>query len=426
LVVKLPHVPKTAEELEAAVRGGVLVEGRGFDAKADLQPGPRGNRALAIDLAAMAIDGGLVVVGVAEELRGAATFLSPQPIPLAGLRERVSQVALSRIDPPLTVTTRELAIDEVGNGYLLILVPTSPDAPHMVEGQYRGRGDTTNYVMADAEVRRVQAQRHAARPDIRQELERAIAADPTPDTLREQAHVFVLARPTVPTDPAMLQRVVGRTWQHWLRENVLNQPRREFWPDVTQLDHVVRRPAGWAIIGNSLDTLRVVSDKAREREVFEVEVDEDGSLRLFAGAGSDVLPPSLPNAAQPANPQRWTWETLLSGLTWRMLLIAALITEATRYVGNWDIGFALTNAYGIASFPYGQIRMGGRSLGIADVRIPFAASEYRATTEATYAEVTENRYAILERLLGRLNRALNDGSIPLPNFDAPKEAKDDK
>jgi hypothetical protein len=213
----LPHFPTTAEELEAAIRDGVLIEGQSFDVKEEIEAGPRGNKALAIDLAAIAVGGGLIPIGVAEEKRGDSTVLEPRPTSLAGLRERVSQVALSRIDPPLTVTTRRLAIDD-GNAYLLILVPTSPDAPHQVDGQYRGRGDTTNYVMGDAEVRRVQAQRRAARPDIGQELQRAIAADPTPDSLREQAHMFVVARPSVPTGPGMLQRVIGRDWQRWLRE----------------------------------------------------------------------------------------------------------------------------------------------------------------------------------------------------------------
>lgn len=51
--------------------------------------------------------------------------------------------------------------------------------------------------------------------------------------------------------------------------------------------------------------------------------------------------------------------------------------------------------------------------------MPFAADEYRATTEATYAEMTENRHAVMQRLLGRLNRTLTDGVIPIPDFDAP-------
>jgi hypothetical protein len=136
--VSIPRVPATAGELEAAIRDGILEESLHFDAKAELEPVPKGNRALAVDMAAMAVDGGLIGIGIAEERSKGAKVHVPTPVALAGLRERVSQVGLSRVDPPLTVVTRELPRDDSGSGYLLILVPPSPDAPHMVDGQYRG------------------------------------------------------------------------------------------------------------------------------------------------------------------------------------------------------------------------------------------------------------------------------------------------
>jgi hypothetical protein len=111
--VSVPQVPESANELEAMIAGGILVEGLGFDAKAMLEPGERGNRSLAIDLAAMSVAGGLIAIGVGEE----AGRLVLAPIPLAGLRERISQVGRSRIDPPVVVTTGELAVDD-GRGYL--------------------------------------------------------------------------------------------------------------------------------------------------------------------------------------------------------------------------------------------------------------------------------------------------------------------
>jgi hypothetical protein len=177
-IVSIPSVPATADELEAAIRDGILEESVHFDAKADVGPGPKGNRALAVDMAAMAVNGGLIGIGIAEVRSKGAKVLVPTPIALKGLRERVSQVGLSRVDPPLTVVTRDLPYDDSGGGYLLIVVPPSPDAPHMVDGQYRGRGDTTNYVMGDAEVRRVQAQRRAIRLDcyVAQEARLRISA----------------------------------------------------------------------------------------------------------------------------------------------------------------------------------------------------------------------------------------------------------
>jgi hypothetical protein len=357
----------------------------------------------------MAVNGGLIAVGIAQEEANGAKVLAPKPLPLAGLRERVSNVGLSRVDPPLTVVTRPLPMDDAGKGYLLILVPPSPDAPHMVDGRYRGRGDTTNYVMGDAEVRRVQAQRRGSRLDIGAELGHAIAADPTPDELRAQAHLFVVARPTVPTSPAMLQERIGDEWRKWIRETIVSgQPRLgRYSPDLPGVDPILRRPNGWAVASYPISATRTIDTeqlgRGDESDLLELEIYEDGSLRLFCGRGSDV---------DRTSGVRWTFDALLAGLTWRVLRAAASIAAETGYVGNWDLGVALTNARGISSNALAD-RV------FREPRLPFAADEYRATTEATYAEMTENRHAVMQRLLGRLNRALTDGVIPIPDFDAP-------
>jgi hypothetical protein len=145
-------LPETPDALRAALDGGVFGEGHVFDVKEKLSPGPSGNRDLAVDVASFAVDGGVIVVGVREnkEMR---TF-ELDPVPLAGLAERVDQVARSRVDPPVQVTCVELVAGD-GHGFLVINVPQSPLAPHMVDGRYRGRGDTTNIVLPDAEVRRL-------------------------------------------------------------------------------------------------------------------------------------------------------------------------------------------------------------------------------------------------------------------------------
>lgn len=408
--MSIPHVPVTASELEAAVRDGILTESLHFDAKRDLETGAKGNRALAVDMAAMAVNGGLLAIGVAEERGQSGNVLIPKPVALAGLRERISQIGLSRIDPPLTVVTRELPTGDAASGYLLILVPPSPDAPHMVDGQYRGRGDTTNYVMGDAEVRRVQAQRRGSRLDIRAELERAVAADPSPPELRTQAHLFIVARPLTPTSPSMLQMQIGPDWRKWIRETIHGQPSLgRYSPDLPGVDPIVRRPNGWAVASYPISATRTIDQdevaRGAEDDLLELEIDEDGSLRLFCGRGSDVDRTGV----------RWTFEILIAGLTWRVLRAASSIAGETGYVGNWDLGVALTNARGIASNAIAD-RM------FREARLPFAADDYRSTTQATYAEITENRHAVMQRLLGRLNRALNDDVIPLPDFDAPKDS----
>jgi hypothetical protein len=160
--MSMPFIPTTASELEKAVLSGVLVEGTGVDFKEKLDDGPKANLGLAKDLAAFSIQCGLIVVGVAEIRDSTNPRLELRPVVLAGLKERVGNVGTSRVSPAVALTTRELETAN-GEGYLLILVPASPAAPHQVEGRYLARADTTNYVLTDADVRRVQAERRATR-----------------------------------------------------------------------------------------------------------------------------------------------------------------------------------------------------------------------------------------------------------------------
>lgn len=166
--------------------------------------------------------------------------------------------------------------------------------------------------------------------------------------------------------------------------------------------HSVRRPSGWAVTSTAVSELREVARGKAEKEACEVEVDEDGAVRLFSGGASE---------APLADGTRVVGERVIAALVWRVLFLVEAIAAETSYVGNWQFGLALTDAFAM---------MSSRSLEATLARqIVYSDPEYRELTEATYAELTENRYSVLQRLLGRLNRALNDDSIALPDFEAP-------
>jgi hypothetical protein len=335
----IPFVPTTATELVEAVRSGVLVEGTNLDFKATLENGEKANARLAIDLAAFALQGGLIVIGVAED----AQTRRPEcrPVPLAGRKEQVSQVGVSRVDPPVATIARELPTDELGNGYVVIMIPPSPDAPHQTDGKYRGRSDTTNYVLADADVRRVHAERHRLGRDIGQELERAVLRDPTPPDLRQHAHLFVVARPVVSTGPTMLQERLGGAWPDWIMEHLVRGPQlNRFSPDLpNSVVRVQRRPDGWAAVSSHFTEMRDLDDGAREDQLLELEVDEDGAVRLFCGRASD---------SSSTSSDRWVFEALIAGLTWRAIRAAAFIADEAVYFGNWDVGVALSARHPLA------------------------------------------------------------------------------
>jgi hypothetical protein len=165
---------------DAIVRG--LVESTSFDAKKEL-PRPNRNSDLAADVAAMANDGGVLLYGVGEDENGRPTV--DNPIPLVGVRERVDQIVQSGISSPSPVDIVELPLEEdPSTGYLVVVVPASPAAPHMVlvggEHRYYGRTATGNVRLGEGDVapRNVRARdngfMHAiARPAIPQECHRA-------------------------------------------------------------------------------------------------------------------------------------------------------------------------------------------------------------------------------------------------------------
>jgi hypothetical protein len=135
-------IPESEQEISAAIEAGDLVETSSFDAKRSL-PTKGKSKDLAIDVAAMASDGGVLLYGVGEDEDRRPTV--PQPFRLAGARERVDQIVRTSISEPPDIQVRTVPTDEDASlGYLVVAVPPSPRAPHMVtvgqEYRYYGMG----------------------------------------------------------------------------------------------------------------------------------------------------------------------------------------------------------------------------------------------------------------------------------------------
>ena len=137
--------PRTEAELQTAIDQGLVRESHVFDVKKQPPP-PEKNRDIAIDLANFAVDGGRILYGVHQPNFSGPTTLAPFDV--SGLSERLDQIALGgSIDPPLRIRCVDIPSDtNPGRGYLLVVVPRSPQAPHMVDGRYRYRSDRTNSV----------------------------------------------------------------------------------------------------------------------------------------------------------------------------------------------------------------------------------------------------------------------------------------
>jgi hypothetical protein len=199
------------------------------------------NLELAKDLASLSVDGGVLVVGIADAGGAAGEVLG---VELGGLETRIGQVASARISPPLPVMLDDIAHpDRPGTGVLLVTVPASEGAPHMVEGQYWGRGSQGKRVLFDDEVRQLIGDRQFRATGFAERL-RAAPARLDPPALNAKARLYVLLEPAAEAREPLTDLLEGR---HVL-DVVMSAVRfRQVWgPSFESLTYGVPHPEGIA------------------------------------------------------------------------------------------------------------------------------------------------------------------------------------
>lgn len=408
---------RTEADLTAAAESRQAEEGDHLELKRELPLGDRGNREIAKDLAAMALGGGVILVGVDEGPPPALT-----PISLAGQRERVETLART-VDPPVPVQVTVIRKDPPDHetGYLAISVAVSENAPHAVQGRFYGRFGTITNALTHQEVRRLfqdaagrttgqGTTTQAGDPSIDQLLDEWVQQDPTPEHLRSQAHIFVVARPRDAT-PQMLEDAVGTEWETWSRRTIADGRDRlthEWSPDVSTLSRWRRVPGGWR--GSSDHGEWPTPSPMRETHWIEIELREDGTVRLFSGRASDHYQDA-----------RVIFELIIGGTVRRALEAATRVTDATGYEGTWDVGVELTHLGDAVSY----FRLANWWVDLEDLP-PYPDETYRRTWTGGAAELRTEPDAVVDRLVGSLNRTLNDGRFQLPAPPRAPEPEDDE
>jgi hypothetical protein len=386
--------PRSEEALAAALADGFLIETHHLDLKADLPPGAKANRELAKDIAAMGIDGGALYIGVDEGESGQPPSLTP--VALAGLKERVDQVARSACSPPVSVRAIEIPAAAPGLGYLVVIVPPQPEAPHMVDGRYRGRSDTTSYVLDAAEVVRLHERRTAASNRTGGLLDDEIRRDPAVAAgLDAGAHLFVVAQPVTQDDELLLRAVPDGNLRSWIGGAIVRGVPGEnasFSPNISGMANQISPRAR----GAAAHTYCVTDDRtvqpngnrpAEESDLLDVEVHEDGGVRLFCSRATDSR-----------HERRLFITPLVFGLTRAVVRSAGVVAATADYVGSWDFGVAITNLRG--AIP-SDVAFDALARGWA-----YSEETYRGTTRATFEDLHSDPDQIVDRLLGRLARAM--------------------
>src|SRR5262245_59399529 len=196
-------IPANVTELEALVAQGALEESASLDFKREL---PSKSRVIACDVAAMANEGGVLIVGVGEDEHGRPTILNP--IQRAGEAERVSNILRSGVSDPPTVEIRTFTLaDDPARGYLAVIIPASPRAPHMVlggENRFYGRSPKCNVPLNEAEIARLYMRRNIAQADGNDFLDEAIESTPI-EPNSDFGYLHLVARPSILMEDLLLR-----------------------------------------------------------------------------------------------------------------------------------------------------------------------------------------------------------------------------
>jgi hypothetical protein len=146
--------PKQWPEVQALI--GSAEETASLDFKREL---PSENSMTAKCIAAMTVSGGTILIGVEEdkETRVAAEI---RPLPLAGVEERLRQIAGSHITPVPDFEVHCIPYPtDPTTGVVALTVPASSLAPHQWEDRYPFRRGTTTDYLDERTIERLYQQR---------------------------------------------------------------------------------------------------------------------------------------------------------------------------------------------------------------------------------------------------------------------------
>lgn len=332
-------IPKDEQEIVSAMTNGSLEETLTFDAKREI---PLKNIDTAKDVSALAnTAGGILLYGVDEDSDGRLTVLNP--IVLENQRERIDQIVRSSVDevPRFTISRIETQTD-TSKGYLVVVVPPSERAPHMVivkgERRFYGRGETGNYILSQTEVGRLYERRRLVESNILPELEKAIEEAPLADN-EEFAHLHIVARPVFPDDTILTKALSsGQSHKELLRVLVQSAADTSVYedrysPDFQQPSVWTRRPDGY------FGRLQDASETSRRPDAYtlHLQINLDGSARLFCGRAAD---------ATGSRGGKEFISTIVAGNTTRLLALLGDLYEKASYFGMVDVAVAVTGLNG--------------------------------------------------------------------------------
>jgi hypothetical protein len=380
--------PRTEAEIQAGIDNGIVRETASFDAKQALPP-PGRNKDLAKDICAMTVDGGSLVYGLGGDDRTRPN--RRKPFDLTGAAERIDQVTQTGIAEPPVIEVYDIPSEEKpGSGYLCVIVPASPRAPHMLtidgDNRYWARGATCNRILTEGEVARLYERRERWAADRDQMLARTIDALPFTFDLSAVGVVVTVTRPVMPGRELLRVAAGDQPVEQFLQHELLRVAREsDPFPDR----HSSGLGTAFRIAQSGAD-LWVCSQ--HEDLDPSAEYQDRGEIRAD-GALTYWHSPVLTSFGRDQGPPMFVMEGAVTSAIFQAIAVAAWLYEQARFHGPVDIGIA---ALGIEA-------AGAAARAKSHMPAPvFGAPDYRRHDRVTIDELRSGLDDLVRRLLAPL------------------------
>ncbi|MEV0360635.1 ATP-binding protein [Nocardia sp. NPDC050697] len=383
--------PRTEEQLQFAADTGLLEETHHLDLKRQLGTKPADNKKFACDIAAFALDGGTIIIGVTEDTESPTLW----PVELRQLPERVESIAATAVQEAVQVTTSVIfASDRPGYGYLVVAIPRSPRAPHMADGRFYGRGDKKNRVLSNEEVARLHRQRFSTEQDILAATRTAI--DGLGERGGRNSILGILAEPLGAPDDLLVPLTESEQWQtdvhSWVQQAAASS-HRNFAPDLADGSGFRRRAQGVALTVGMHNGQRWAGNGRAAELAFR----EDGSI--FLASEKVVWTMTFDHVTPKPAPAEVLFEDLIIGQTELLMRVTAIVAQRFGFTGSWKLGLVATGLRGTVSYTRSALEHGPDGE-------PYSDRNYERATEVTLADLTTEPRRVVKTLVSPLLRSL--------------------
>lgn len=401
-------IPENADDLNRAITDGSLPhESARYEYKTAL-PEAKKTRDIAVDVAAMSTTGGIVIYGVKEN-KQAATF-EAAPIEFAGVKDRISDVVSSNIQERVDFDVRLLPLPEdAGRGFVVVDVPASARAPHMVEvkGEHRyyGRSPGGNQLLTESRIAQLYERRERIERDGMAFLDGAVA-DPPIEPSADRGDLFVVARPLTSDD-----ELRARSWPKadditWLAGTVQSAQAsvkfaRPMGPGFAEM--VIHSQLHQTISGIVLENpiFRGSDGEWIDRHVARLEIDDDGTVRYFRAA--------LANGNSTTGAKQ-IHEVAMAQITAHVLAFCGQLYDAGGYHGAVICGLALVGAEDAVSSEW----LSGQYIPPIGQYPTVTTSDYRKAVRLPARQLVTDPAGVARQLVGRLLRTIRHSGFADP------------